>query len=102
MQCASAKSLFAAGLLHLRLQIRLQADLVHQTQLGLDDVDVLFLVVEDGGAALSKAFLATQSADSGLASSTQLVYTMRDMHPCRRSCKRVPALLLTLKDVVAN
>ena len=57
---------------------------------------------EDGGedGALYKGFLATESAASGLdpgaSASTQLVYALRDLHPCWRSCKRVPALLLTL------
>lgn len=55
---------------------------------------------EGGGGALYKRFRATQSAagglDQGAPASTQLVYALRDLHPCWRSCKRVPALLLTL------
>ena len=34
--------------------------------------------------------------DGAPSASTQLVYEMRTMHPCKRSLKRVPALVLTL------
>lgn len=43
---------------------------------------------------VSNAFRADH--DDVPSASTQLVYDMRTMHPCKRSLKRVPALVLTL------